>query len=237
MAPVVGATKPRRRRRRSASSSTTPAKPRVSDQAVIDAYARHRSVWKAGAELGLSGQAVHRRLTYKLGYVLQKPEFTPAQIEQIRDYYESMPPETFDLAALAKLLGKTRHNVSRAARRMGLTRLARPKSAAAVAKNRGKPRWIGKPHPRGMAGKTHSETTKQAISLRSKTERVTQQTFGGPLVSEEASAQRSERQRLAMQARDPSTVHTRAKGGRHADVGGLFGDQGGRPTMRATSIC
>ena len=90
-APVVGAAKPRRRRRRSASSSTTPAKPRVSDQAVIDAYARHRSVWKAGAELGLSGQTVHKRLTYKLGYVLQKPEFTPAQVKQIRDYYESTP--------------------------------------------------------------------------------------------------------------------------------------------------
>jgi hypothetical protein len=181
---------------------------------------------------GLPADSVERRDS--LGRrIRQTPEFTLEQMERITRYYAETPAWQFDLSELAKEIGKSRHNICRYARRAGLTnfsRLASDKQKAAKrrplsAKHRQalrKPKWQDKPHPRGMAGKKHTDATKARIAVASKTEWATQKTFGGPLVSEEASHLRSERMRAVMALRPAHKNYTNRNGGHREDLNGQY---------------
>lgn len=165
----------------------------------------------------------------KIGRRLRKPpEFTRDQLDHIRIYYETTPPDLFDQAALARSLGKSRQNVARIARKMGLTRQGRPHRKDRIYEGRpctaakGVPKWNDKPHPRGMAGKHHSAATKAALSITSKRTWATQKTFGGPLVSEEATLRRSAAMRAHQAARPAHVNYSNRKSGQRADLGGQF---------------
>src|SRR6266403_5077469 len=93
-------------------------------------YQRLGSVHRVGAERGVCGETVHKRIK-AAGFDISRPaEFTDEQVEAIKRYYSETPESLFDLSELAASLGKSRQNVSRKARRLGLTDQARPRNAA-----------------------------------------------------------------------------------------------------------
>lgn len=202
---------------------------------IVDAYYRHRSVWKAGAELGISGQAVHAALR-RAGIVLRAPKFSDKQIARITEYYTKTAPSLFSLDALAAEIGKHKTSVCRVARRLGLTFPKREMSADRLAKN-GRPHsdatrkklkdlregwWSVHPHPRGFAGKKHSSATRLAISRASKRSWATFKTFGTGCMSEENRARMSARMQLEAALRPAHKNYSRTKHGRRDDLGGLF---------------
>jgi hypothetical protein len=153
--------------------------------------------------------------------ISRPPEFTLEQMERITRYYAETPAWQFDLSELAKEFGKSRQNICRYARRAGLTDPSRPSTAKQLAAVR-KPKWQDKPHPRGMAGKQHSNEAKARISIASKTTWATQKTFGGPLVSEQNKQRASDRARLMQSLRSADKNYSRTKGGHRADLGGQY---------------
>lgn len=189
---------------------------------VVAAYQRHKSIWKAGDEIGLTGQQVHAGLR-KLGYSISPPpEFTSQQEAQILRFYKDTPSEDFNLAELARQLGKTRHNIARFARKHGLTRKGRQHRPETIAVLTGKPKWKDKPHPRGMAGKNHSAESKRAMATASKSTWATHKSLGVGHMSEENRQKRSERSRLMQAARPAHANYSRCKSGNRKDLGGLF---------------
>lgn len=195
--------------------------PPPSDDEIIAAYAELGSVWKVGHRLNVTGQAIHYRL-HKLGVDTSvPPEFTDAQKQRIREYYETEPAETFSLYALSAELQKPRSKIGRFAKREGLTDRKRQSNDATKLKAR-RPKWQDKPHPRGMKGKTHSAETRAKFSEISKRKWATWKTFGIGPMSPEGRA-RNSRQLSAMHAARPaSTYYTRTKGGHRADLNGIY---------------
>ena len=135
---------------------------------LISIYNELKSVWKTGEMLGISGQKAHYLLN-KAGINTKKPmEFSSEQIQRIKDYYTNTKESDFSLVSLAEELGKSKENVCRTAKRLGLSDQSRPFSVNHK-KSMQVPRWINHPHPRGMLGKKHSEKTKAAARLRGST--------------------------------------------------------------------
>lgn len=187
---------------------------------IAETYARHRSVWKAGEELGVAGQTVHKWLK-KLGIETDKNYYSEADKAAIRDYYANTSPEDFDLDALAKSMGREKANVCRVARLLGLTDQSRPHSAASLKACRAakKDAWKNKPHPRGMAGKKHTPETLAIVSAAAKRSWVTQMTFGIGNGSPENIKKNRERLALLARTRPAEKSYTRAKGGKRPDLG------------------
>lgn len=68
------------------------------------------------------------------------------------------------IEVLARSMGRTKNLICREARRLGLTDQARRKPYMAEATSIRSKEWHkNNPHPRGMAGKTHSEETKEKL--------------------------------------------------------------------------
>lgn len=206
----------------------TPTKRSVirTDEEIVSAYSRSNNVWLAAAELGISGQTVSRRLK-AIGHPTQYNPITDSDRAAIRKYYESVPAEAFDLNDLAKQIGRTRPLISRTAREMGLTNTSRPRSAKQIAKQKKAMvlKWETTPHPRGMAGKSHTNETKNIVSLASRKNWATWKTFKtGPMRAEvlAASSIRASANMSKRLAQNPERVHTRAKGGRRPDLGDIY---------------
>lgn len=139
-----------------------------SERSLIEVYERHSSVHKAGRELGVCGQTVLDRLR-KLDYDISvPPEFSVEQIKVISDYYANTPDSLFDLYELSNIIGKSRPNITRFARRRGWTNHRRENSIASKEKMKAarQGQWSRNPHPRGMLGKNHSDATKEKLRNR-----------------------------------------------------------------------
>lgn len=140
------------------------------DEEIVEAYGRHKSVWRTGEELGMSGQSVHSRLVKINGGNLKPPEFTPEQEERIREVYASgIRKGDGKLQALADELGKTKNNVCRWAGRHGLSNPncgSTPELIAAQGKRVAE--WIKKNgHPRGALGMKHTDRAKAIMGWKS----------------------------------------------------------------------
>lgn len=170
---------------------------------LVEAYERLGSIWLVAEELGMVGQTVHRRL--KAAGVSTSTRFTEAERDAISAYYANTPSDQFSLREIAEAIGRPRTSVSRMAQSMGLSDLSRRKSSAAIAKQAA-PRWADKPHPRGMAGKSHSEETKKLVGNASKLMWATAKTFGTGICSPEASQRRSDAASKRVQAQPASTA-------------------------------
>ena len=193
----------------------------LSDRDFIDAYRLHGTLTAAGDALGVERNVVHRRLK-KLGFKLRAPEFTDDQLAFIRAYYQTKTHD-FDIAGLAAFLGKSKHNVCRAARHMGLTKPGRvTDKRLAAAKAAGNGQWSRRPHPRGMLGKVHTEETKRILGKKSKQRWVTDKAFGIGQMSEESRHKRSERMSLFQASRPAESNYTRTKGGHREDLNNQF---------------
>jgi hypothetical protein len=187
-------------------------------------YQRLGSVHRVGKERGMSGDAVHKRLR-AAGFDISRPvEFTDAQVEAIQRYYSETPASQFDLEAFAASLGKSKANVSRKARRLGLTNKARPSSAAHKEKTAAglKGVWSRKPHPRGMAGKKHTEERKQSMAEKHKLNWATSKAFDAGYMAPEVRSARSERMAKIAAARPAHNNYTRCKGGYREDLGDIY---------------
>lgn len=97
---------------------------KTSDKAIIESYQRTRSVWKAGEELGISGQTVHDRLK-KLGVEMNgngnhwtvEAEIRLANEYEVYRYFGKV-------SQLGKELGHNVYTLSRKAKELGLTSYA-----------------------------------------------------------------------------------------------------------------
>jgi len=140
---------------------------RVSDEALIESYARTSSVWKSAEEFGLCGQSVHERLT-KLRIIIPMNIFTPEQDNLLMEYYEAYAEEG-RLDELARIMARNKTFVATRARQLGLTNRKRSKLYLGPIASANAKRWHSEnEHPRGMLGKTHSPEEKSRMSARSK---------------------------------------------------------------------
>jgi hypothetical protein len=121
-----------------------------------------------------------------LAAALNHPLFvrwTEKDLALLREAYTAPVSCQIGLSELAKRLGRLKSNVSRKARELGLSNIARPKKAerkvdkpkyasegerkAAISKSRRE--WIAKNgHPRGAAGLRHSAKAKKVIGEKAK---------------------------------------------------------------------
>lgn len=207
-------------------STNDPKTSRHSDKEIIEAYERCKSVWGAGKHLGISGQLVSRRLA-RAGYVIPKRFITEAERASIRKYYTTTAPGDFDLTILAAKLGRSKHLVAREAGKMGLTDQRRPNSDAVInnLKIVKANQWTDRQHPRGMAGKPHSEETRAVLSVAARKNWATWKTFStGPMKPEilQASRKRMSDMMVKRLSVTPERVHTRARGGKRPDLNDLY---------------
>jgi hypothetical protein len=183
--------------------------------------ARLGNVWKVGKLHGVKGSTVHGRLRRSGFLQPREPEFTDAQVQRIKEYYADTPELHFNLQHLADELGKSRQNVCRKARRLGLSDQNRPGNAEQRAKAR-MPKWQNRQHPRGMAGKKHSAETIAVVSASSRRNWATWKTFGTGPMSVDARDASSKRMAIMQANRPAEKNHTRSKGGRREDLAEIY---------------
>lgn len=189
---------------------------------IIQTYEKVKNVWKVGEQLGIPGQTVHAHLR-KLG-LINHPKYTEEEIEEIKKEY-AKPVEEFSLDELAARLSRHVSGICKFAKALGLTTREHSnyRSSARLKKINVPNRWAGGNHPKGMAGKKHSEETKKKLGQKSK----------------EASQNRSEEQKAAISAKAIKTkiarygtpapgftnsinVYSRTKKGKREDLGEIF---------------
>lgn len=103
---------------------------RVSDEAVLAAYAEHKSVHKAGRALGIRGGSIHERLV-RLGAIrVHETEWTRDEEDRLRCEYATARM-TGTIPALAASLGRPVRGIYVRASRLGLgdSRAPRPRRA------------------------------------------------------------------------------------------------------------
>ena len=190
---------------------------------LADAYRKCSSVWEVGKQFGISGQRVHYLLK-KSNVVKPIRVITDEEREKITAYYRGCPPSEFNLAAFAKSLGRTRHLVCRVAGELGLTNPNRPESKIVVEqlKKRAVGQWDKTPHPRGMAGKKHTEKSRRLGGEASKRNWATWKAFDLGPVTPENRDKRSKQQSLRARSMTPARTFTKAAGGRRPDLGETF---------------
>lgn len=197
---------------------------KISDEEVANSYRSLGNIWKVGAELGLHGQAVCRRLD-RLGIKrIGNNYISDTDIERIRSYYLNTPKNHFNLDELASELGRTKQFICRRAKYLGLTNQSRELSddARAVCSANAKQYLANNPHPRGYLGRKHSTETRNIIGVKSRQSWATSKTFGICHMSEEARQKRSDATSTAASKRTASNHHTRAKGGKRQDIGDIW---------------
>jgi len=98
---------------------------KASDEELITAYKKEKSVWRTGKNFGMCGQSVHERLI-KLGAIKKMNLWLPENDEFLkRNYLEYR--EVGKLDSLAKALGRTKQFICRQAKRLGLTNYIHPR--------------------------------------------------------------------------------------------------------------
>jgi hypothetical protein len=194
------------------------------DQELIAAYERLGNVHKVAEHFGYrSGGNLHRRLV-RLGAAKPMRVLTDEDRARIKAAYEASEGKPLDLAALANELGRCRSFIATAAKKMGLTNMARPMSAAAkAAMSAGlRDHFATNGHPRGFAGHRHSGAAKAAISQKSKDSWLVMKTFAIGNMSPENLQKLSDRTSARMASQPAENAYSRTKSGRRADLDGTF---------------
>lgn len=185
-----------------------------------------KSYQEIGQLLGRTTSSVRNRC-YVLGITGKRRDLTADDLAVISEWYsarENKFQDELKLDDLAKLLGRTKNLVSRAAKQMGLTKQNRkqsPLSKQRVSK-RQKDYLETHPHPRGMLGKPQTDFAKQQVSKASK-ERWTSKT---PLEREIQRVKRNvtmlEKYGTTNVMLNQSNPYSRTKSGKRADLDNMF---------------
>jgi len=85
----------------------------VTNEQIIEAYKKTGSVWKAGKEVGLSGQTVHERLR-SIGYKLAASKWTEEELQELEKLANQMT-----IAQIANRLGRPYNGVAMKLSRLG----------------------------------------------------------------------------------------------------------------------
>lgn len=136
---------------------------REQDAHLLAAY-EHQPVDEIAAALGRTNRAVVNR-AHRLGVCKKVAKHGPGVLERICAHYTEHSGKPVELQALADEMGVTRHWIARKAREMGLTDPSRdkPDRVRAQCRENSKRRIKENGHPRGMAGKHHSQATRARL--------------------------------------------------------------------------
>lgn len=149
-------------------------------------------------------------------------KWTLDQVLTVRDWYQSNTNE-MSLVELAHDIGKTRQQISRVARYLGLTRRGRPHTERTkqTLKLTTIGQWDRRQHPRGMAGKRHSDEAKAKFRERQKG-----LVEAGKHHWQNRKVTQEERTRLSIvtmkRMKESSSPYSRARQGRRDDLDGRF---------------
>ena len=136
---------------------------KADDGALIAAYIRCGSIWKAAAELSMCGQSVHERLV-KAGMIKPLNVFTEEERQVLREQYEAAA-DAGKLDDLAAAMGRTKQFICRQARALKLTDQGRTRAYLAEKARAASLAWHAvHDHPRGMLGKKHSAEVIEGMS-------------------------------------------------------------------------
>lgn len=117
-------------------------------------------------------EAAVRNRCYEKKFRKQVAPWTTDEVHQLFSWYESHGDGRgeVELDALAESLGRVKSNVCRKARELGITNSQRQvgNTMKEEMKVRFAHQWVDKPHPRGMAGKHHTEESRQAMTIGQK---------------------------------------------------------------------
>jgi len=140
---------------------------KATDDQITESYAKTNSVWKTAQELGMCGQSVHERLV-KLGKSNPKALTPQPHLELIKETYQKgFSRGDGSIKSLVLATGLNRQQISRYAKKAGLSNATRPmaktlkESISALRVGM----WSTNQHPRGMLGKSHTQTTKDEMSI------------------------------------------------------------------------
>lgn len=143
-------------------------KMKATNEQLLLEYAIHKNVTQTARKFSMCVQSVSERLI-RLG-IKQQPEFSELQKKMIHECYSSgFCRGDGKLESLCLSLGKSKQNVSRYARRSGLSNASRNVDAE-FAKQSGVKianTFKRQGHPRGALGMKHTEAAKRAISISS----------------------------------------------------------------------
>lgn len=194
-----------------------------SDEQIIAAYFKTRSIWKAGDDLGIRGQKVAARLKAS-GIPTFKRWFSDEENAKIIAYYKSTPAETFDLDFLCKLLGRAKTTLCKQAGILGLTDTSRPPNSRDCKKisERAKERLATQGHPRGMLGKKHTSETLKAVGDASRRNWLIWKTFNTGPMAEEHREKMALLHSKRMQGTPAHKSYSRAVKGYRDDIPGFF---------------
>lgn len=137
---------------------------------IISLYNELKSVWKVGEKLGYTGQYIHSFLKKNGVDTKKQKEFTDKQINELINIYKNFKYGDGKIDEFCLTNNKSRQNVSRKARELGLTKRSRQnchehKQKISILKKE----WhINNNHPKGMKGKKHTEDVKKILSNKSK---------------------------------------------------------------------
>ena len=92
---------------------------KATDAEILEAYEKTGSVWKAGEELGMSGQSIHERLK-KMGKSKPVNVFTEEEKDRLRREYVAYR-DRGRLQELADSMGRTKQFICRQAKKLCLT--------------------------------------------------------------------------------------------------------------------
>lgn len=124
---------------------------KVSDDVLLEAYARVGNVWKVADEVGMCGQSVHERLV-RLGKINKMNIFTEADKKILIDEYSSFKSRGC-LSELAEKMGRTKQFICRKAKEVGLTNY---KGVRPYAEKEGSnPYWRHHDRVRSLKGSPH----------------------------------------------------------------------------------
>lgn len=140
---------------------------KASDEQILLAYGRHGSCRKAAAELGMGAQAVHERLV-RLGVDTRANVFTEGDRVRLLELYPAHA-DAGTLDVLAQQFGRTKAFLCRQAGKLRLTSKYRSRPYASEHASFVLGAWRHTHgHPRGMAGKSHSDETVRRLSAKSR---------------------------------------------------------------------
>lgn len=140
---------------------------KATNEAIVESYERHGSIYRVAEEFGMAPQTVHDRLV-KLGKNKPINRFSEADKHRLIAEYERHA-NAGTIEKLAQDMGRTRHFLCRKAKELGLTRYGRERPYESASKSERVKRWFQEnEHPRGMLGKKHTDEVRAIVGQMSR---------------------------------------------------------------------